>query len=151
MRQVLYHPIRLRRRLIEHFLSAFRARAQKLDEQVASFIKDNRGHKGTYFIGRKRRLCEAAAAGDAPPAAEATAAEATAAEAAAAAMAAATGAAAMARATRWVEREMERAQAAMDSAAAKEEVAGMAAAAEMATEEREFVSRLRQLLVRQRM
>jgi SAM-dependent methyltransferase len=52
---VIFHPVRLRLAVIDQFLSGFSILHEARNEASASF--KHRKYNGTYFIGRKKRLC----------------------------------------------------------------------------------------------
>jgi SAM-dependent methyltransferase len=53
-----YHPIRMKRAVFEQFLSGFETIYERTNEEVASFHLSGRNYNGTYFIGRRKHLCE---------------------------------------------------------------------------------------------
>ena len=55
---VLYHPIRLKKKVFDIFLDGFERKYRIDDEQSWAFTKDKRNYKGTYFIGKKKHCSQ---------------------------------------------------------------------------------------------
>jgi len=53
----LFHPIRIKKRLIEQFLVGFNRIYEIRDNASYAFTIRNRNYQGTYFIGRKAARC----------------------------------------------------------------------------------------------
>jgi SAM-dependent methyltransferase len=53
----LYHPIRIKKCVITTFLSGFESIYEIRDRESKSYSMENRNFNGTYFIGRKKKIC----------------------------------------------------------------------------------------------